>query len=294
MKLNEIYKAKKIAHNGIFEWVKPVISFEIFPPDTEEKNKCLYDELQILKSYNPEFISLTCGAAGKDCGKSKKVLKEIHDSLQMNIMPHFTCICNNQKQVEESLDFIETLGVQNILALRGDEPQDIEVCYNDFRHANELVDFIKKRNDFAIAVAGYPEGHIDCEDIHKDIQNLKKKVEAGAEAIFTQMFFDNNKFFNYVHLVREEGIDVPIIPGIMPVISLKQIQKMLSLAKVSVPKAFLERLDKHSEDNDYIKKLGIDFASYQCQQLIDAEVLGLHFFTLNKAHSTANILENIL
>lgn len=294
MKLKEIYGKKDTRHNGIYEWVKPVISFEVFPPDTEEKTQNLYNELEFLKKCNPEFISLTCGAAGKNSEKSKKVLNDIHNNLKLNVMPHFTCICNSQAQIKENLKFIKALGIENILALRGDQPEEIDVCHTDFRYANELVEFLKQRTDFSIAVAGYPEGHIDCENIHEDIQNLKKKVNAGADAIFTQMFFDNNKFFNYIHLIREEGIDIPVIPGIMPIISLKQIKRMLSLAKISVPKALIERLEKHDGDSDYIKKLGIDFASYQCQQLIDAEVNGLHFFTLNKSNSTIQVLENIL
>lgn len=294
MKLNEIYKNKNITNEGSIEWVKPVVSFEIFPPETEIKTQHLYSELEILKQYKPEFISLTCGAGGRNNQNTKTILQSINNDFNLNVMPHLTCICTKKEQINEDLQFFKGLGIDNILTLRGDKPQDIDVCYTDFRYANELVDYAKHTADFSVAVAGYPEGHIDCANIHEDIKNLKKKVDAGAEAIFTQMFFDNNKFFNYVHLVREEGIDVPVIPGIMPVISLKQLQKMISLAKICVPKAFLERLEKHSEDSDYIKKLGIDFTSYQCQQLIDTEVPGLHFFTLNKSYSTAQILENVL
>jgi methylenetetrahydrofolate reductase (NADPH) len=146
----------------------------------------------------------------------------------------------------------------------------------------------------SVGVAGYPEGHIDALDLFADIENLKKKVDAGADAIYTQLFFNNDKFFSYVQLVRDAGIEVPIIPGIMPIISKKQVEKMTALANIGVPKSLWERIERCGDSPDDMKKLGIEFATIQCQQLIDAEVRGLHFYTLNKAYSTAQILENIL
>ena len=294
MKLQDLYKNKNTQHNGIFEWVKPVISFEIFPPDKEDPNQAFCEEIKILNRFEPAFFSLTCGSAGKNTEKSRNILTKLKETQHLDVMPHLTCVGSSKSKILESLDFFKKLNIENILALRGDLPENYSQSIDELYYANELTDFIKKNSNFSIAAAGYPEGHIDCENIHQDIKNLKKKIDAGAEVIFTQMFFDNSKFFNYVHLVREEGIDVPIIPGIMPIISLLQIQKMVKLARVTLPKALIEQLEKHQNDKDYIKKLGIDFASYQCQQLIDTEVKGLHFFTLNKSDSTAQILENIL
>lgn len=291
MKLKEIYTQKDIKHNGIFEWVKPKISFEIFPPvnNTQE----LYTELEILKKYNPEFVSLTCGAAGKN-NDSFDILKTLKNDYELNLMPHFTCICNSKENVAKNLEIIESLGIENILALRGDEPEDTERHYFDFHHANELVEFIKSRTNLSIGVAGYPEGHIDSTDIYSDIENLKKKVDAGADAIFTQLFFNNDKFFSYVQLVRDAGIEVPIIAGIMPILSYKQINKMTHLANISIPNTLQEKIEQFKDNPADMKEFGIDFASYQCQQLIDAEVAGLHFFTLNKSYSTSQILDNIL
>ena len=291
MRLEDIYSHKDWQYNGIFSWVKPVISFEVFPPKENEND--LYDELKKLKKYEPAFVSLTCNAGGKN-NDSLDLADKIKNDLSMDVMPHLTCICNDKKSIEKKLQLIENMNIENVLALRGDKPEDNDNYCSDFEYANELVSFIKEKTDLSIAAAGYPEGHIDSPDLFTDIENLKKKVDAGANVIFTQLFFDNDKFFSYIQLVRDAGINVPIIPGIMPIISLNQIKKITSLAKITIPQSLYSRIEKFKDSPDDMKKLGIDFTSYQCRQLIDAEVSGLHFYTLNKAYSTSEILDNIL
>jgi methylenetetrahydrofolate reductase (NADPH) len=261
MKLNEIYAKKNI------------VSFEVFPQDG------LYDELIKLKAFEPAFISLTQTGGGK-C--SVDILDHIKNTLNMDVMAHL--ICSSADSITE----IEALGIENILALRGDNVDE----NSPLKYASELVEFIHSKTDLCIGVAGYPEGHIECPDLFTDIENLKRKVDAGASAIFTQLFFNNDLFFSYVQLVRDAGIDVPIIPGIMPIISKNQIERMTSLARITVPKPLMERIEKFQPDD--IIKMGIEFASIQCQQLIDAGVAGLHFYTLNRSYSTAQILENLL
>ncbi len=280
MKLKEIYSDKKS---------KPAISFEVFPPADE--NKKLLDEINILKQYNPEFISLTYGAGGKG-GKSFELLQQIK-ALGINVMPHFTCITSSKESITSALIKIEQSGIENILALRGDIP-DFEINRSfDFNYANELVSFIKERTNLSIGVAGYPEGHIESPDLYSDIQNLKKKVSAGADVIFTQLFFDNNKFFDYIDILRNEGINIPIVAGIMPIISKKQIQRMTSMAKITVPAVIKENIEKYKDDSKSLREFGIDYATKQCIELIEHSVAGLHFFTLNKAYSTSKILDNI-
>lgn len=282
MKLNEIYNSDKT-----------VISFEVFPPDTDEQIIKLFNETEILKQYNPQFISLTCGAAGKNNDNSKKVLLNLKNRFQIDVMPHFTCICSKKEFIDDNLEFIKSLGTENVLALRGDIPKDkINIC-NDFCHADELVKYLKLKTDFSIAVAGYPEGHIESASFEDDIKNLKKKIDAGADAIITQMFFDNNKFYRFVERTQKAGISVPIIAGIMPVISLKQLQRMTSLAKITIPEKLLQKIEKHDDDKNYIKNIGIEFAAEQCKELKEKKVKGLHFFTLNLSYSTAKILNNI-
>lgn len=291
MKLREIYAQKDLRHNGIYEWVKPKISFEIFPPQKDFDK--LLNEINILKSYNPEFISITCSSKNTN-NTSIETLKNIKKELDINLMPHFTCIGSKKEDIKNSLNYLENIGIENILALRGDEPENQENIYKDFRYANDLVKFIKQETNLSIGVAGYPEGHIEAPDIYTDIENLKKKVDAGAEAIFTQLFFNNDKFFSYIQLVRDAGLEIPIIAGIMPIVNYHQITKMLSLAQISVPKVLQEKIEKYKDDEKSMTEFGIDFASYQSQQLIDAEVKGIHFYTLNRSYSTAQILENIL
>lgn len=291
MKLKEIYDKKDIRRNGVSESGKPVISFEIFPPKGGvQQYPALFEELEKLKNFNPALVSLTWGAGGNN-NNSFDLIKMVNEKF--NVMPHFTCICNSFKNVEEHIIDIENLGIDNILALRGDEPQDIKVCHTDFRYANELVRFIKSKSNLSVGVAGYPEGHIETPDLSIDIENLRKKVDEGAEAIYTQLFFDNKRFFSYVELVRDAGINIPIIPGIMPILSMKQVLRMTSMAKITVPDALMNKLQKYENNSEDLKKFGVDFASSQCSELIKAGVEGLHFFTLNKADSTSQILSNI-
>ncbi len=282
MKLNEIYKSDKTK-----------ISFEIFPPDSDENIQKLYEEIEILKNYKPEFISLTHSVTGKNKENSRIIFTSVKNRFNLNVMPHFTCICSSVKDINDNLDFFKSMGTENILALRGDIPDDKNLICKDFCYANELVKYLKEKNDFSIAVAGYPEGHIESHSIKDDIKNLKKKVDAGADIIITQMFFDNCKFFEYLNLIQNAGINIPVIAGIMPVFSKNQLDKMTKLAKITIPEKFKEKLERYIDDKDYIKKTGIEFATEQCRELIENNMKGLHFFTLNKAYSTSKILENI-
>ncbi len=277
MNLREIYSNKS------------VISFEVFP---EENTENLYNTLDVLSKYNPSLISLTYGAGGKNKNFSVDILDYIKNTLKINVMPHFTCICNSREMVESNIKSIEKLGIQNILALRGDIPEDKDVCHFDFKYANELVEFVKSQTNLSVAVAGYPEGHIESADLKSDIFNLKRKIDAGGEVIYTQLFFDNDKFFNFVDRVHNFGITTPIVAGIMPILSKKQIDKMTQLANIEVPNVVLDALERYNTDD--LKKFGIDYASKQCQSLLEFGVDGLHFYTLNKYYSTSKILDNIL
>ena len=282
MKLREIYNGED----------KLKLSFEVFPPKEVEKTPDLIDELKILKQFNPDFISLTWGAGGNE-NKSIELVKEIQD-IGLDVMPHFTCICSTKNFVESNIETFEKMNIDKILALRGDIPEDKTLCSNDFKYANELVEFLKIRSKLSIGVAGYPEGHIEAENIEEDIKNLKKKVDAGADVIFTQLFFDCEKYFKYLELVKKAGISVPIIPGIMPILSKKQIDRMTHLARITIPSKLQSDIEKYQDSNVDIQKMGVEYVSNMCEKLIGNEVFGLHFFTLNRSKSTKTILENIL
>lgn len=274
----------------------PVISFEIFPPKNDEDgsklDKLVY-HLSVLKKYNPAFISLTYGAGGTNQDFALDIIKRIQSELNLTVMPHFTCVGASKESVKNYLNEIQSLGLKSILALRGDIPEGVEQKSFDFQYANELVGFIKTHTPLSIGVAGYPEGHIDCVDLTIDLDNLKRKVNAGADAIYTQMFFDSYKFLDFVKRARKAGINIPIIPGILPIMSFQQFERMLSMARVTVPQQLLKQLEKFKDNNDDIKAVGIEFATEQCRQLIEAKVEGLHFYTLNTSTAVSKILDNL-
>lgn len=274
----------------------PVVSFEIFPPKNDEDgtklDKLIY-HMGILKKYNPAFISLTYGAGGTNQDFALDIIKRIQSELKLSVMPHFTCVGASKESVKAYLNEIQSLGLGSILALRGDIPEGTTQSSFDFKYANELVEFINAHTKLSIGVAGYPEGHIECADLKTDLDNLKRKVDTGADAIYTQMFFDNEKFLEFIHKAKNAGINVPIIPGILPIMSFPQFERMMSMARVSVPKALLNNLEKFKDSNEDVKALGIEFASEQCKQLIEAGVEGLHFYTLNTSTSIGKILDNL-
>lgn len=276
MKLREIYNTDKT-----------VISFEVFPP--KENSEKLLEEIKVLKHHNPAFISLTYGAGGNE-NKSFELLKQIKDT-GINVMPHFTCISTTKKNIERNINKLIDLKIENILALRGDIPENKELQKHDFNYASDLVEFIKHKTNLSIGVAGYPEGHIESPDLDTDINYLKDKVDKGADAIFTQLFFDNNNFYKFIDKTEKAGINIPIIPGIMPIISKKQVEKMVKLANITVPPNVQENISK-LKDKDLIE-FGIEYATSQCEELIKNGIKGLHFYTLNKSYSTNEILNNI-
>ncbi len=281
MELSEIY-SNKYYNKGL------KISFEVFPPKNGDISG-LFEELRILKKYNPVLVSLTYGASGGLSRFTFEDLKSIRD-LEFNLMPHFTCVSMPKREIEKHIISVENLGIENILALRGDIPDYITPDELDFKHADELVNFIKEKTTLSIGVAGYPEGHIESLTIENDIEHLKYKVEQGADAIFTQLFFDNDKFYKYAESVKNKGISKPLIPGIMPVRSYAQIEKMTSLARITVPRNFLDKLEKYP---DSTKEIGTEFAIKQCQDLIKNRVEAFHFYTLNHSDQVSQILNNI-
>ena len=283
MRLREIYSKLENC---------PKVSFEVFPPKETTDYSTLITELENLKKFNPSFISLTYGAGGKN-NNSPELIKLISQN-GFSVMPHFTCICSTKEFVFDHIKSLENSGIENILALRGDVPDDKSLCCNDFKFANELVNFIKSNSNLSVGVAGYPEGHIEAKDLKTDILNLKKKIDAGAECIFTQLFFDNNRFFSYLEQVRRSGIDVPVVAGIMPILSKNQINRMTKLANITIPKELNEKIEKYQHNPKDLQKFGIEFGIKQCSELVQSQVSGLHFFTLNKSESSYKILENIL
>lgn len=293
MHLEQIYKNLRLNESQ-----KPVISLEVFPPkkDFKVNSEKLIEELAILKKFQPSFVSVTYGAGGSNQENSFDLALKIKAELNIDVMPHFTCIGASKENVKKYLELIKTNKINSILALRGDIPQNCpDFEFNeDFRYANDLVEFIKSETDLSIGVAGYPEMHRECTSLEEDITNLKKKVDAGASAVITQVFFDNEHYLKFIEKTTAEGINIPIIPGILPITNLNQIERMSAMCGTNIPKTLVNKMTEHQDDPKAVTEIGIEFAINQCKQLLNAKVAGLHFYTLNKAFAVKEILENIL
>jgi methylenetetrahydrofolate reductase (NADPH) len=283
----------------ILKNIKHSISFEFFPPKTKEGEDALCETIKELEYINPTFVSVTYGAGGSTRERTIRVVKRIHTETNLTVMAHQTCIGHTKKEIVDILKEYKSIGVQNILALRGDIPQGQEESFvfpeDGCRYANELVELIRKEfgNWFSIGVAAYPEGHPESPNLERDIFYFKKKVEAGAEFAITQMFFDNRFFYDFMDRVEKEGIDIPIIPGIMPITNFKQIRKFALMCGATIPEELVKKLEVYEDKPEEVEKIGIEYAVEQCKDLLKHGVKGLHFYTLNKSKATIEIYEKI-
>ena len=285
MKLREIYKKDSMGKNL-------PISFEVFPPQDEAKTNELIDNLKILNKFNPSLISVTYGAGGSVRDRSEVVCKRLKSELNANLMPHLTCICSSKELVQHQIKDMENMGIQNILALRGDIPKDYVRPEGEYlKYASEMVKFVKENTSLSIGVAGYPEGHIEAESFEKDIEYLKLKVRLGAEAIFTQLFFDNSPFLHFLEKISD--LNTPVIPGILPISNLEQGRKMTTMCSTSIPKKIEQKFEKYTKKED-LEKVGIEIAVEQIEELKTCGIAGLHFYTLNKSHMVSEILKAIM
>lgn len=277
----------------------PVISYEFFTPKTAEGERNLLERtIPGLLKFKPDFCSVTYGAGGSTRDKTLGLVNTIQTRFQVTGMAHLTCVGSTQAELASIVAQIKSLGIRNILALRGDPPGgvgDFARTMGGFEFARDLVSFSRCLGHFSVGVAGFPEGHVACKaGKHADWQHLKEKVEAGADFIVTQIFFDNADFYEFRdYLTQRLGVRVPIIPGILPILSSNQVKKFTQLCGATMPAAFLARLDQLGEDDVAVTQFGIEYASQQCADLLRAGVPGLHFYTLNKAFSTLHVLANI-
>lgn len=274
---------------------KFTLSFEIFPPKTEKGMINLFNELESLSKYDPGYISVTYGAGGSTQSKTLDIATRIKNDLNLTPLVHFTCVGSNRHEIKEYLDIVKKNKISNILALRGDPPQgetEFKPVDDGFSYANELIEYINTIENFNIAVAGYPEGHLEAKDFDTDIENLKRKVDTGADFIITQLFYDNNNFYDYMDKIEKVGIKIPVIPGIMPVTNQKQVERITDMCGAKIPQKLINSLTECKID-DPICDDGIDFTINQCKELIDWGVKGFHFYTLNKSDIVERIIKNL-
>ncbi len=276
---------------------KPVFSFEFFPPKKDEEWETLFKTIAALSPLNPSYVSVTYGAGGSTRSRTHNLVTRIQKETGLTVVSHLTCICSDKEETGAILQNYREHGINNVLALRGDKPAGIALmaeAIKDFPYAIDLVRFIKKEYpDFGIGVAGFPEGHPETPNRLKEIEYLKEKVDAGADYIVTQLFFDNRDYFDFVERCTLAGITVPIIPGIMPITTRKGMIRMAELALGARVPATLQKKILHASDDTEIASIGIEWATGQVQELIDHHIKGIHFYTLNMADATLKIFNNI-
>ena len=289
--ISDIYAAKNAAG-------KPVVSFEFFPPKTDEGDRALLEKhIPALLAAQPDFCSVTYGAGGSTREKTLRIVDNIQRQHGLTALAHLTCVNHTREEVSALLEKNRALNCKNILALRGDPPGggEFQPTPGGFEFSAQLVKFIREQGDFSIGVAGFPEGHIANKNgKHADWQHLKEKVDAGADFVVTQLFFDNADYLEFRdHLTQKLHVDVPIVPGIIAIVSAVGIQKFTQMCGAKIPPALRTQLDAIGTDDEAALKFGIEYATRQCEELLRAGVPGLHFYTLNKAHSTVQVVKNL-
>ena len=277
----------------ILEDTHPCFSFEFFPPKTEEGEKNLRAALEELEKDKPSFVSVTYGAGGSTRDRTIQIVKWIKQELGIEAMAHFTCVGATVEELRATLDGIRAAGIDNVLALRGDPPQgqsEWTKTEGGLEYSTQLIDLIRGSYEFAVGAACFPEIHPQADSPATDIRFLKKKVDSGATFLITQLFFDNSFYFDFVEHAREAGINVPIIPGIMPVTNYGQIKRMTEMCGASFPDQYEAELEARKDDPDATADLGVAYATLQCSDLLARGAPGIHFYTLNRSPATRAIL----
>lgn len=282
MKISEVYEKKKRS-----------LSFEVFPPKKNSELKSIDATLEVLCELKPDFISVTFGAGGSsNRNRTIELAKKIKYGYHVEPVVHLTCLTYDKQEIDAFTKVLEEEGIQNILALRGDRNPDLQEK-DDFKHASDLTAYLKQKGDFCIAGACYPECHPESENRVSEIRNLKTKVNAGAEVLISQLFFDNGCFFRFVDDCRIADINVPVIPGIMPVINASQIKRMVTMCGASFPERFQKIIDRYEDNKDALFDAGMSYALSQIIDLLVSDIDGIHLYTMNNPVVARKICEGI-
>ena len=274
----------------------PTLSFEFFPPKDEIGFWDLYRTIESLKPLDPSYVSVTYGAGGSTRSKTVDLVARIKSDIRIESMAHVTCVDATRRQVGDVLEELKQRGLENVLALRGDPPQGSRTFVptpEGFSHANELVEFIRERWDFCIGAACYPEVHPEAADADTDLDHLKRKVDGGVDFLITQLFFDNESFYRFRDRVDAAGITVPVLAGIMPILSVKQVKRFTVMCGAAIPPNLLEQIEAVEDDREAVRHIGMYHATHQCLELIERGVPGIHFYTLNRSTATRAIYQLI-
>ncbi|HXX57679.1 MAG TPA: methylenetetrahydrofolate reductase [NAD(P)H] [Thermodesulfovibrionales bacterium] len=270
------------------------VSFEFFPPKSVESRRPFMNVVNALKRYDPLYVSVTYGSGGSTRDRTGTTLKWIKEETDLTVMSHLTCIGATTSSIDALLKDYMASGIDNILAMRGDPPRDVadfDPAKGEFRFARDLVAFIKRCKYFSIAVAVYPEGHQESPSIEKDMEYTKAKIDEGADFAITQMFFDNRYYYDFLDRAAKEGITIPILPGIMPITDCRKIEEFADFCNATIPQDIKKKMEPLLDKPEEMRKLGVEYAVRQCEDLLDGGVRYLHFYTMNRADSVGEILD---
>ena len=277
---------------------KPTLSFEYFPPKTDIGMENLLGRLGSMRNMNPIWIDVTFGAGGSTSDRTLSICETASRKYGLNVMMHLTCTNMKRDDIDTVLAQIKSAGIRNILALRGDPPNKADTwtaCEGGFSHAADLVQYIRAQygDYFSIGVAGYPEGHADCESFDLDLEYLKAKVDAGADLIVTQLFYDTDAYYRFVDKIRAMGVTVPVFPGVMPITTYSGLQRMTTMCKVRIPPAVAEAVDLLKEDDQKMREYGIELAARMCEDLIEHGAPGVHIYTMNSEDNIREVVKRL-
>jgi len=289
--VRDIYRDRRVAG-------RPVISFEFFPPKTEEGERVLFEStVPAFIAAGGDYCSVTYGAGGSTREKTLRIVDRIHREHAFTTVAHLTCVSSARSEISQLLDEIRSLDVKNILALRGDPPGggEFRARPDGFEFAEELVRYIHEHGSFSVGVAGFPEGHTACKGgKHEDWGHLKRKIAAGADYVLTQLFFDNADYFEFRdEMTQKHGVEIPLVPGIVPILSASQIQRFTTMCGARIPARLAAKLAEVENDDAAAAELGIDYATAQCKELLERGAPGIHFYTLNKTRSTLEVMKRL-
>ncbi|MCY4586414.1 MAG: methylenetetrahydrofolate reductase [NAD(P)H] [Bryobacterales bacterium] len=272
------------------------VSFEFFPPKDDAGFASLFATIEALKALDPSYVSVTYGAGGSTRRKTVELVKRIKHEIGIESMAHLTCVGANRDEIDSVLDNLAAAGLENVLPLRGDPPKgesEFVPTPGGFRYANELVAFIRERHSFCLGGACYPETHPEAPSAEADLDNLKRKVDAGVDFLITQLFFDNDDYLRFRERAVAAGVRVPILAGIMPILNVKQIKRFTRMCGASLPNALRQKIEAVEDDAEAVRQVGIYHATRQCEDLLRDGVPGIHFYTLNRSTATRAIYQSI-
>ncbi len=271
------------------------VAFEFFPPRNQKSEDSLRKTLKVLKKYDPLYVSMTCGAAGSSHDVTRSAVRILSEDSDAFVMPHLTCISTKSSTIREVLDFYKSMGIENIMALRGDIlPENAKSNYdNGFLHAKNLIDVIKEYGHFDIGAAVYPEGHIETVSIDEDLKYTKEKIDSGVNFAVTQMFFDNSYYYDFLERMGKAGINIPILPGILPLTNIAKVKEFASICRATIPSHVEDAMNRFSNDPKDMEKAGIEFTIKQCRDLVANGFKRLHFFTLDRASVMQKIIDEV-